>query len=237
MLPGGAAARAPLRLVERTQRLQRRRLEDGAAHHNLVQDGIRLPSPRQSPAAPRAMRSSRARLGRVEDEVKLAHALEAAVQRLHIHCGTRVSGAPANGERRGRRTLDEVQDAELALRLVAQHDEVQRREVAVDQLRVLRATCASGLPARWRQTRATRLAERRLVLNEAAQVVGCAGAASAAARRAGTRRARTAARHHAVHRAQQLLLLVHRLAGRARGKAVSAARASRPLRAARTSCS
>jgi hypothetical protein len=30
---------------------------------------------------------SGARLGRVEDEVKLAHALEAAVQRLHVHCG------------------------------------------------------------------------------------------------------------------------------------------------------
>ena len=39
---GGATAHAPLRLVERTQRLQRRRFEYGAAHDNLVQNGVRL---------------------------------------------------------------------------------------------------------------------------------------------------------------------------------------------------
>lgn len=94
-----------------------------------------------------------------------------------------------------RRALDEVQDAQLRLGLVAQHDEVERREVAVDELRVLRGwrdvrraqhTCAhagrgrANAPGAAR--RVTRLAERGLVLHEAAQVVGCGARRGASAR-------------------------------------------------------
>jgi hypothetical protein len=107
---------APLHLVERAQRLQRARLEHGAAHHDLVQDGERLrgtarrgtcharaPGRHRGRGQPRAAALPRAaRLGRVEDEVQLADALEATVQRLHVHCGqrTRVSAAPSAAQRR-----------------------------------------------------------------------------------------------------------------------------------------
>jgi hypothetical protein len=54
----------------------------------------------------------------VEDEVQLADVLEALVEHLHEH-------------------LDQIQDAQLALRLVHRKDKVERRVVPVDQLRVL----------------------------------------------------------------------------------------------------
>ena len=111
----------------------------------------------------------RTRLGRVKDEVQLADALEAAVQRLHKHCR---KGQPDRQPATQGRTLNEVQDAQLTLGLVAEDDEVQCRKMAVDELRVLRNASArrrSRDTGRWAY-----LAEGGLVLYEAAQVVGCA---------------------------------------------------------------
>ena len=79
-----------------------------------------------------------------------------------------------------------------------------------------------------------RLAERGLVLHEAAQVVGCA-AASAPGGAKLARGARTAAGDDAVHGAQQLLLLVNRLTEGGAQRQVR--RGWRPQAARRTSCS
>ena len=58
----------------------------------------------------------------VEDEVQLAHILEAFVERLH-------------------EDLDEVQDAQVALLLVHREDEVERGVVAVDYFCGLAPLC------------------------------------------------------------------------------------------------
>ena len=72
-------------------------LEDHAAHAELLKNVLDLVE--------------------VEDEIELAHVLEAFVQRLHEH-------------------LDEVEDAELALAGVDAKDKVESGVVSVDELEV-----------------------------------------------------------------------------------------------------
>ena len=109
------------------------------------------------------------------------------------------------------RTLDEVQDAQLALRLVAQHDEVERRKVAVDELGVLRCAEASAEP---RAARHTADAPCQTLPRPPRSCTGCQLRCGVSIERSGSSSrhgARTAARYDAVHGAQQLLLLVNRL--------------------------
>mmetsp|Transcript_1300 Transcript_1300/g.5775 ORF Transcript_1300/g.5775 Transcript_1300/m.5775 type:complete len:225 (-) Transcript_1300:95-769(-) len=86
-----------LQLVVHVQDLLAVDLQHQPAHDGLVQHRVRL--------------------GRVEDEVQLAHVLEHAVQGLDVH-------------------LYQVHHRQLGLAPVAQDAEVQRREVAVHQLGV-----------------------------------------------------------------------------------------------------
>ena len=93
-------------------------------------------------------------------------------ERSSVSTNTAGGGQPDRQPATQGRTLNEVQDAQLTLGLVAEDDEVQCRKVAVDELRVLRNASArrrSRDTGRWAY-----LAEGGLVLYEAAQVVGCA---------------------------------------------------------------
>jgi hypothetical protein len=71
----------------------------------------------------------------VENQVQLADVLEAFVQRLDEHLANH--GKSKSNQSVMGADLDQIQDAQLALRGVAHEDEVQRRVVPVDEPHVL----------------------------------------------------------------------------------------------------